>query len=545
VPEAILHLLGACADDDACNAAYPNLKDVLFEVIDRLNAAPLSVVLTDPRDGQSYDALLDGDAVLGILRLVLYQTPTIPAAPQAIYDLYNGDYALITQLAGTRLAFSGALSLGMEYSMMCARDLVGRTPEELLEARAALPRQLVGTTDPELVTRYGIFGICDKWPVEQADLSAKEPVISDIPTLLLSGEFDPVTPPAFGRLVAEHLSNGHFYVLPGGGHTGESLSQCALSITAAFIGDPTGAPEPSCIAQMPPLAFDLPVEAVEIDLDPYSNSEMGISGLVPAGWTEVQPGVFARARSALDQAALQLGLVSGIEAPALLADIAKGYGLAEMPAPSGERPANGLTWSLYTFEAQGVPRDLALAESQAGILLLVVRSPVDERDTLRERVFLPMVDALVPLAAEAQATESTSQAEIKLVPFAHAAMGIRGLVPAGWTEAGPGTYARASSASDITVLLMQAAPVSAQELLETLSGQLGLSAPPESTGEREANGLVWTLYEVVLGEVVRDIALAEEDGRAFIVILRSATSARGPLYASVYLPAVDALVAAE
>jgi pimeloyl-ACP methyl ester carboxylesterase len=397
VPEAIIQLLDACADDDACNSAYPNLQAVLFEVIDRLNAEPLSVVLTNPRDGQSYDALLTGDAVLGILRIVLYQTPTIPAAPQAIYDLYNGDYTLITQLASTRLAFFGALSLGMEYSMMCAQDLVGRTPEELLEARAALPRQLAGTADPELELQYGIFRICENWPVEQADLSAKEPVISDIPTLLLSGEFDPVTPPAFGRLVAKHLSNGHFYVLPGGGHTGESFGQCALSVTAAFIGDPTDAPDVSCIAKMPGLAFDLPVEAAEIALEPYSNSGMGVSGLVPAGWTEVQPGTFARASSTLDMAALQLALVPNIEVQALLAEIAQGYGLAEMPAPTGERRANGLTWSLYTFEAQGVPRDLAVAESQAGILVLVVRSAVNERDTLYEMVFLPMVDAFMPL----------------------------------------------------------------------------------------------------------------------------------------------------
>jgi hypothetical protein len=214
-----------------------------------------------------------------------------------------------------------------------------------------------------------------------------------------------------------------------------------------------------------------------------------------------------------------------------LADIAKGYGLAEMPAPTGERPANGLTWSLYTFEAQGVPRDLAVAESQAGILVLVVRSAVDERDALHERVFLPMVDALVLLAAETQAAESASTAEMELVPLNNAAMGIRGLVPTGWTEARPGTYARASSASDITVLLLQAAPVSAQDLLATLSSQLGLSAPPESTGERKANGLVWALYEVVIEDVYRDIALAEQDGRAFIVVLRSAKSARDPLYA--------------
>jgi pimeloyl-ACP methyl ester carboxylesterase len=397
VPNAILRLLDACAADPACDSAYPNLRDVLFEVIDRLNAEPVSVTLTDPRDGQSYDALLSGDAVLGTLRMILYQTPTLPAVPQAIYDLYDGDYALMTGLASTRLAFLDAVSLGMQYSMICASDLVGRTPEDLLNARAALPEQLTGSVDPETWIKYSIFGICENWPVEEADPSVKEPLISDIPTLVLSGEFDPVTPPEFGRLVAGYLRNSHFFEFPGYGHFGENMNECALRITAAFLDDPAAAPDASCIAEMPGLAFDLPSEAAEIVLGPFTNKELGISGLVPSGWTEVQPGIFARASSALDVAVLQVSVGPKMSVNELMADIAKGYGLAETPEPIGERQANDLTWSLYAFEAQGTLRDLALAESAEGTLIVLVRSASDERDALYEAVFVPVVDALVPL----------------------------------------------------------------------------------------------------------------------------------------------------
>lgn len=72
--------------------------------------------------------------------------------------------------------------------------------------------------------------------------------------------------------------------------------------------------------------------------------------------------------------------------------------------------------------------------------------------------------------------------------------------------------------------------------------QLGVSETPESSGEREANGLSWQLYSLEIGGVIRDVAVAESEGVAFIILLRSDASERDELYEVVFLPAVDALV---
>jgi pimeloyl-ACP methyl ester carboxylesterase len=397
VADAILQLVDACTADAACDSAYPNLREVLFEVIDRLNAEPVAVTLVNPLDGQSYEAMLSGDAILGILRLVLYQTATLPAVPQAIYGVYNGEFELMTQLGSLRLAFLDAVSAGMQYSVFCTDDLIGRTEQDLLDARAALPRQLAGAAEAEVFLKYGIMSVCKKWPVEEADPSVKLPLQSDIPTLVLSGEFDPVTPPAFARLVAGHLSNSTFFEFPGTGHVGESTNACALSITAAFLEDPTEPPDGSCIAEMAELAFDVPGESAQVELTPYANESLGLKGLVPDGWTEVQPGTFARASSALDVTAMQMALAPSRGMQEMIEEIAKGYGLAETPSATGQRQANGLDWSLYALEVQGGPRDLALAESKTGTLIFVLRCAADERDALFETVFLPMVDTLTPL----------------------------------------------------------------------------------------------------------------------------------------------------
>ena len=80
----------------------------------------------------------------------------------------------------------------------------------------------------------------------------KEPVRSSIPTLILQGEYDPVTPPANGMLAAQTLSKSYFFLFPGVGHGVSSpISTCPDDIEQAFWVNPTEKPDASCINGMP------------------------------------------------------------------------------------------------------------------------------------------------------------------------------------------------------------------------------------------------------------------------------------------------------
>ena len=57
---------------------------------------------------------------------------------------------------------------------------------------------------------------------------------SNIPVLLLSGEFDPVTPPRYGDAVAKFLPNSKHVVVKGQGHNVMPVG-CAPKIFARFI----------------------------------------------------------------------------------------------------------------------------------------------------------------------------------------------------------------------------------------------------------------------------------------------------------------------
>jgi pimeloyl-ACP methyl ester carboxylesterase len=395
IADAVVRLLDVCAADGACNSAYPDLQDVFFEVIDRLNAEPVPITVTNPLDGQSYDALLTGDAVLGNLVTFLYVTQIIPILPQAIFDVYNGDYEVMTQLSSTKLALLDLTSRGMMFSVLCTDDLVGRTPEDLLNVRAALPRQLVGSADPEFIVEYGIFGICENWPVEEADPWVKEPLVSDIPTLVLEGEFDPVTPPEYGQMVAQNLSDSHFFEFPGIGHNLIVASECARTIAGAFLDDPTQAPDAACIAEMPGVVFDVPGEAPEVVLEPFTDRERGFKGLVPAGWQELAPANLVRRSSALDPTYFVLEATPGTAAE-LFANLAGQLGLDPALEPVASAEVGNFTWDFYTFELQGSPADLALAEDGEKAYFVFLISAPDEHDALYEQLFLPAVDALAP-----------------------------------------------------------------------------------------------------------------------------------------------------
>ena len=399
---ALLSMLEACEQDEACSDAYPHLQDVLFELIERLDTEPVDITITNPLDGESYDAVLAGRDLINNLTLFLYLTDLIPTLPEAIYDVYNGDYDLMTRLQSISLLLYGATTRGMLYSVVCAEDLIGQTPEDLLAAREQLPPQFLGDLDPEDIIQYGIFGICENWPVEQVDPSFKRPWESDIPTLLLEGEFDPVTPIEYANMVAAHLDNSYVLEFPGIGHGVLASSKCALSIAGDFIDDPSQAPAAVCIAEMPEMAFDLPREEQgELALKPFTHEGYGLQALGPEGWESPRTGVFVRGDSAIDQTALIYD-VSEMDQEDFVQLLKAQLSLPESPEPVDEIESNGFEWTLYHEEVRGVAVDVATTPfGEEGTLAVILQSDAGEQEVLYENVFLPAVRAVALLDAAA------------------------------------------------------------------------------------------------------------------------------------------------
>ncbi len=385
---------GACADDKACNTAFPNLRQVFFDTVAHLDEAPVATVITNPMTGETHAMLLSGDALFGLIFQLLYETEALPVLPQLIYEAKQGDFTTISRIYGALVAQSTISSRGMMFSVQCNEELAFSTLEQFEAVLLDYP-DLAPFLRDTILGEAG-YDVCTYWDAGQAEASENEPVTSDIPALVMQGEYDPITPPAWGQRAAETLTNSYFYLYPGVGH-GASVAECPRQMMIAFIQNPGAAPSDACMAEMGEISFSVPEAAPQaIEMAPFTNSVKGLQGVAPVGWTEAGPAAYARGSSALDETALIMDATSST-ARELLDRLAGSMGFDPNLESVGREELGHFIWDLYTFEYQGLAIDLALAEDDGQAYMVLLASKPDERDGLYEQVFLPAVEALASL----------------------------------------------------------------------------------------------------------------------------------------------------
>jgi pimeloyl-ACP methyl ester carboxylesterase len=138
----------------------------------------------------------------------------------------------------------------------------------------------------------------------------------------------------------------------------------------------------------------------------------------------------------------------------------------------------------------------------------------------------------------------TAQEDITFVPLEDGMNEIQSIVPEGWTLVGQGVYVRQSSDTDVTLVAQQAAALHADALLDALLPQFGLDEAPEPVGSQETGFFDWTLYSftnTVQGvDFAFDLALAEGNGKTYLILLQTTADEYDALHESVFLPIVDA-----
>lgn len=384
-----------CAIDVACNAAYPNLEERLFALVERLDADPITARVRDVFTQERYDAVVDGQAVLGTVFQGLYSAEIIPVLPQMVAELEQDDTSTLALLATNNLANGAFFSYGMHLSVQCNEE-VPFTDEAAVTAAAASDPRLVDFFAEASNIGPAIYPICGMWQSGTADPVENEPVTSDLPTLVMAGQYDPITPPEWGVGAARTLPNSTYVEFPGVGHGASLSGDCPEAVALAFIDDPLAELDRSCVNTMEGPAFVVPgVAAPPIELVPFEETVFGITvtGVVPAGWESVSPGAWARMATGLDQTTIVQQAAPGLNNPELVIGLfASQLGFDGDPEPGGTVDRGGRTWSLYRGTIDGFATDVAIGPGDlAGIVILV--SNVEERDALFEEVVLPALEA--------------------------------------------------------------------------------------------------------------------------------------------------------
>jgi pimeloyl-ACP methyl ester carboxylesterase len=380
-----------CAADAACNKAFPDLEKVFFDTIDQLNAKPATFKVLDPNTHGERDVKLDGDGFAGYIFQALYATEIIPALPKDIYDVHNGDTRFLSLWTLVQLTQLDEISSGMNYAVNCTEELAFDTADSIQAVLAKLNPKLVG-----FARRNGVdtseIGLCAAYNKAKPNPIENQPVKSDIPTLLISGEYDPITPPDNGKATAATLSNGYFFEIPGAGHGVIPSNDCAFSIAQAFLKDPTTKPDSSCIANLKEPAFTITTATtVSIDLETFISDTGGYTAVKPKGWTEAAAGTYARGENPLDAAAISYQVVPGGNVDMVLPIISAQFGIKS--DTKSTREANGLTWQLLTGELQNIPVNMAITDSNGKLFLILMLSNDEDKDALYKALFIPAIDA--------------------------------------------------------------------------------------------------------------------------------------------------------
>ncbi len=376
-------LFRGCAADPDCNAAYPDLERVFYDLVAKLNTQPVTLPGIDPFTGRTYQVLINGDTMISTLFQAMYSTDIIPLLPRAIYDAaQKNDFDLWLRLIMNNVSQSDYFSYGVMYSARCYDEVLFETREAMVKADEPFPHQ------QDVFDMASFWDICDAWGVGVAPPIENQPVRSDIPALILAGRYDPATPPDDGKEAAATLRNGFFFEFPSSGHGVVLDGGCPLSMALAFLDNPQRQPDAACMAQLGGPAFD--VEGAVVRLIPFRDSEQGIAGVTPQGWTNFGQGVYGRPSG--DAAIVQVR--APISALEVLVGLSRRFNLDREPEAAGEYVSERYTWQLYTATIRGQPTDIALAEDGGRALLVLMISAPGNRDELYDQVFLPALDAL-------------------------------------------------------------------------------------------------------------------------------------------------------
>lgn len=257
--ESLSGLIAACNGEATCAAAFGDIGADFDAVVSRLNANPVVLPIIDLENDQIVDYYpVTGVDFNFVVFQVMYSTELMQIVPAFISLTADGRYDLLALLfsAVTTPGDPRSIADGMYYATTCNDDIAGLTVDDFVRARDQNRR--TASVAESAVNNEVFIDVCAGANLAASYPDANDPVTSSVPTYLIAGQLDPITPPSLALEAKNTLSNSFFVEYPRGGHVSSLQSLCMFVSVALFINDPSTAPDTSCIAEEAPLPFVTP-----------------------------------------------------------------------------------------------------------------------------------------------------------------------------------------------------------------------------------------------------------------------------------------------
>jgi len=279
VQAAFERLFARCAQQPPCAEEFPTLEQDFYDTYDALTRSPMTIQVP----GSVSPTELDGVRFVEALRRQLNTPNLLPRIPLLIRELHHGDRERAAQLLMTGGDSDGGDATGLLVSMV---DVCG---SRTLQRDAQTVADRVRPAFRDLRTLSDVVEACDGWRGGVAEEASFAPIASDIPTLIVSAEFDDRTPAAYGRLVAASLTRAYQIEFPREAH-GQSTAGCHTSVVMQFLENPLREPDGACLQARAPIPFDT-TGLGDLQKFTFRISAQGVPGRGFAGdWEAVLPG---------------------------------------------------------------------------------------------------------------------------------------------------------------------------------------------------------------------------------------------------------------
>ncbi|MEM7277360.1 MAG: alpha/beta fold hydrolase [Pseudomonadota bacterium] len=222
-------IFASCREDTHCNERFPDLNETFLNLKQRLKDNPRDIAINDPKTGKLLEQRLSDLELGAVVRLMSYAPSTIALLPLIIDSAYGDQnyQPLAARARELESTLTESLSIGMHNAVVCTEDA------PFYEAMT-LDLDAIEATYLGGINYRSIKTMCSEWPQGLLDENFKDPLETDIPVLLLSGENDPVTPPAYADAAAAGLRNSQHLTGRMQGH-GMAPLGCVPRVMANFI----------------------------------------------------------------------------------------------------------------------------------------------------------------------------------------------------------------------------------------------------------------------------------------------------------------------
>ena len=244
--QSFIKLIENCQNETSCAGQYPDLAKEFSAITDKLLQAPVTVEIAHPRLGTNTAFTISNDKFISAIQMQLYSMETRSLVPLLIHQAYLGNYK---PLAGLIAQGEGGMGIyiGLHFNIVCNEDYPKISADMKVED--------ADNNFAKGMSLVMVGKVCSVWPKYQPSNEFYQTVTADIPTLILSGELDPVTPASNGEKSHVNLPNSHHIISKNNAHIVASTT-CGITIVNEFLEKQAPKElDESCLEEIPDESF--------------------------------------------------------------------------------------------------------------------------------------------------------------------------------------------------------------------------------------------------------------------------------------------------